>query len=169
LYFHSWLTPMSNAKTSERPDTPHILAPPPVIFLGAVALGVALQTLWPLRLFAHSIAARLVGVCLMLVGLALSGAVVHHFGRAGTPAIPWETRRLVVSDPYRFSRNPDYVGQALLVGGLGLLLAVPWVFVALVPALLLVRYAVIAREERYLERRFGEEYRRFRARVRRWF
>jgi protein-S-isoprenylcysteine O-methyltransferase Ste14 len=88
----------------------------------------------------------------------------------GTPVIPWrETRRLVVSGPYRFSRNPDYLGQTLVAGGLGLLLTAPWVLLALVPALLLVRYGVIAREERYLERRFGEEYRQFCARVNRWF
>ena len=64
--------------------------------------------------------------------------------------------------------NRPRVGQALFVGGLGLLFAVPWVLVALVPALLIVRHGVIAREERYLERRFGEEYRRFCSQVRRW-
>jgi len=160
---------MASLKTSDCPDTPQVLAPPPVIFLGALALGFVLQTLWPLPLFTHSRVARVVGGCLMLGGLVLSGAVMFHFGRAGTPVIPWqETRRLVVSGPYRFSRNPDYLGQALFVGGLGLLLAVPWVFLALVPALLLVRYGVIAKEERYLERRFGEEYRQFCSRVRRW-
>jgi protein-S-isoprenylcysteine O-methyltransferase Ste14 len=110
-----------------------------------------------------------VGGCLIAGGLVLSGAVVRHFRRAGTPVTPWrETRHLVLSGPYRFSRNPDYVGQALIVGGLGLLLRVAWVILALAPALLLVRYGVIAREERYLERRFGEEYRQFRGRIRRW-
>jgi len=107
---------------------------------------------------------------MMLGGLALNGAVMYYFARAGTPVITWrETRRLVVSGPYRFSRNPDYVGQALLVGGLALLLAAPWVFLALPPALLIVRYGVISREERYLERRFGEEYRQYCAHVGRWF
>src|SRR5262245_8173209 len=111
-----------------------LLAPPPVIFLGALALGLFLQVLLPLSLFGHSLAARIVGGCIMLGGLALSGAVMYYFARAGTPVITWrETRRLVVSGP-RFSRNPDYVGQALLVGGLALLLAAPWVFLALLPA-----------------------------------
>jgi protein-S-isoprenylcysteine O-methyltransferase Ste14 len=160
---------LSNSRSTDRPDIAHVIAPPPIIFLGALALGLALQAVWPLPLFAHGIVARLVGGCLILGGLTLSGAVMYHFGRAGTPVIPWrETRRLVVSGPYRFSRNPDYVGQALIVGGLGLLLALPWVLPALVLALLVVRYGVIAREERYLERRFGDEYRGYRGRVRRW-
>ena len=154
---------------SNRADSPHVLAPPPVIFLAALASGLMLQSLRPLELFPHSLTARIAGGCLILGGVALSAAVVHHFARAGTPVTPWRaTRRLVVSGPYRFSRNPDYVGQALIVGGLGLLLDVLWVALALVPALVLVRYGVIAREEQYLERRFGEEYRQFRKRVRRW-
>ncbi len=153
----------------DRPDAPHVVAPPPLIFLGALALGLGLQRVRPLPLPVGGVAAQVVGGGLVAAGLALSGAVVYQFRRAGTPVTPWrEARRLVESGPYRVSRNPDYVGQAALTGGLGLLLRAPWVCVALVPALLLVDRGVIAREERYLERRFGEQYRRFRRRVRRW-
>jgi protein-S-isoprenylcysteine O-methyltransferase Ste14 len=160
---------MTISRTSDRSDTPHVVAPPPVIFLAALVLGLVLHASQPLPVFTPSLAARVVGGCLILGGLALSGAVMRHFGCARTPVVPWqETRRLVVTGPYRFSRNPDYVGQALVVVGVGVLLAAPWVLLALVPALLVVRYGVIAREERYLERRFGEEYRRFCGRVRRW-
>ncbi len=74
----------------------------------------------------------------------------------------------MVSGPHRFSRNPDYLGQALVVGGLPLLFNAPWVLLTVLPALLVVRYGVIAREEQYLDHRFGEEYRRYRLRVRRW-
>ena len=160
---------LSSSRNGDQPDIPHVLAPPPVIFLGALALGLALQAVSPLPLFVSRLVARVVGGCMILGGLALSGSVMHHFSRAGTPVIPWqETRRLVVSGPYRFSRNPDYLGQALLAAGLALFLAAPWALLALVPALLLVRYGVIAREEQYLEHRFGDEYRHFRRRVRRW-
>jgi protein-S-isoprenylcysteine O-methyltransferase Ste14 len=148
---------------------PPVLAPPPFIFLGALAAGLGLQARRPLPLFRHRPAARLLGGCLVLAGLALSGTVVHHFRKVDTPVSPLrETRRLVRSGPYRLSRNPDYAGQALVTGGLGLALNAGWVLLALVPALLLVRYSVIAREEEYLEARFGEEYRRFRRDVRRW-
>jgi protein-S-isoprenylcysteine O-methyltransferase Ste14 len=148
---------------------PPVLAPPPLIYLGALAAGLVLQRVRPLPIFPHSLVARLVGGCLVVGGLALSGTVVVHFRRAQTPVTPLrETRHLVLSGPYRFSRNPDYLGQALVTGGLGLLAGSAGVLLALVPALLLVRYDVIAREERYLEEKFGEEYRRFRGRVRRW-
>jgi protein-S-isoprenylcysteine O-methyltransferase Ste14 len=140
-----------------------------LIYLGALAAGLVLQRVRPLPIFPHSLVARLVGGCLVVGGLALSGTVVVHFRRAQTPVTPLrETRHLVLSGPYRFSRNPDYLGQALVTGGLGLLAGSAGVLLALVPALLLVRYDVIAREERYLEEKFGEEYRRFRGRVRRW-
>lgn len=140
------------------------------MFLGALAIGMALQLLWPLPRFVDGVASRFVGGCMVVGGLALSSAVVYHFQRARTPVTPWrETRHLVIAGPYRFSRNPDYVGQALVTAGVGIFIQAAWVLLALVPALLLVRYGVIAREERYLERRFGEEYRQFCARVRRWF
>jgi protein-S-isoprenylcysteine O-methyltransferase Ste14 len=161
---------MESSKTTNNVDTPQVVAPPPVIFIGALIVGALLDVMRPIPLFRGSLMARFLGGLFVLTGLGLSGAVVRHFGRAGTPVIPWrETRRLVVSGPYRFSRNPDYVGQALLVAGVGLLFGILWVFPALVPALIVVRYGVIAREERYLQRRFGEEYRQFCARVPRWF
>ena len=148
---------------------PPVIAPPPFIFLGTLAVGLVLQMLRPFALYPHSLVARLVGVGLVMVGLALSTAVVLHFRRAETPVTPLrETQYLVRSGPYRFSRNPDYLGQALVTGGLALLLGSGWVLLMLVPALLLVRYRVIAPEERYLEEKFGEEYRRFRSHVRRW-
>jgi protein-S-isoprenylcysteine O-methyltransferase Ste14 len=110
------------------------------------------------------------GGALIVLGLALSTWVVLYFRRAGTPVSPLRpSRQLVVSGPYRFSRNPDYIGQAFLYTGTALVLNSPWVFLAQLPALLLIRYAVIAREERYLEARFGTEYVRYCQCVRRWF
>ena len=141
---------MPNSKTPESLDTARVLAPPPVIFLGALALGLILQLAWPLSLPIGSLMARVAGGCMTLGGLALSAAVMYYFGKAETPVVPWkETRRLVVSGPYRYSRNPDYVGQALLAGGLGLLFALPWVLLALLPALLIVRYGVIVELPRF--------------------
>ena len=75
---------------------------------------------------------------------------------------------LVTTGPYRITRNPGYLGLALLYAGIAALARAPWAYVTLVPALIVVDRAVIAREERYLQRRFGEDYLRYRARVRRW-
>ncbi len=75
---------------------------------------------------------------------------------------------IITTGPFRYSRNPAYVALTLLCVGLGVLLDNPWILVLLLPAVLLVHFGVVRREERYLERRFGEEYRRYKASVRRW-
>lgn len=137
--------------------------------MSALAAGVILQALMPHPLFARPAVGYIVGSPLIVLGLTLSLFVIRHFRRAATPISPLRpSRQLVVSGPYRFSRNPDYVGQALLYVGVALVLNALWVLLAAFPALLLVRYGVIAREERYLETLFGEDYRRYRQRVRRW-
>ena len=152
------------------PDIPNVLAPPPVIFLAAVSLGLLLQAVLPLQLSSNPRSLWLAGGILLAVGLALSGTMMWQFRRAATPVSPRHaTQQLVVSGLYRFSRNPDYLGQIITEVGLALLLNTAWILVSLVPAVLLVRYAVIAREERYLEGRFGDAYRIYTRRVRRWF
>jgi protein-S-isoprenylcysteine O-methyltransferase Ste14 len=149
--------------------TPGVI-PPPVLFLAALCLGLAVQYFRPRALLAHVAIGYATGGALIVLGLAVSTWVVLHFRRAGTPVSPLRpSRQLVVSGPYRFSRNPDYIGQALLYTGTALVLNSVWVFLAQLPALLLIRYAVIAREERYLKARFGAEYVRYCQCVRRWF
>src|SRR5262249_8320269 len=148
-----------SSSTEEPRDSPNVLAPPPLIFLGAFAVGLLLQTLLPLRRFAGAAPVRLFGAVLLLVGLTLSALVIRHFRRARTPVSPrYPSRLLVVSGPYRFSRNPDDVGQALIVVGLGLLIATPWVLIDTVPAVFVVRHGVVAREEDDLQARLGDEY-----------
>jgi protein-S-isoprenylcysteine O-methyltransferase Ste14 len=75
---------------------------------------------------------------------------------------------LVVSGPYRFTRNPMYLGMTLMTVAIALWLNTWWVIVLLVPALLVIQRFVIAREERYLHRRFGAEYDAYTRQVRRW-
>jgi protein-S-isoprenylcysteine O-methyltransferase Ste14 len=149
--------------------TPGVV-PPPALFLAALCFGLAAQYVKPRALLAHVVVGYATGGVLIVLGLALSTWVVLQFQRAETPVSPLRpSRQLVVSGPYRFSRNPDYVGQALLYTGIALVLNTIWVLLAELPALLLIRYTVIAREERYLETRFGAEYARYCQCVRRWF
>lgn len=129
-----------------------------------------LRRLLPL-VIAHAVldGASVVGAVLIAAGVTLSAWMSLHFRRSKTPISPLlPTRRLVISGPYRFSRNPDYLGQTLVYVGIGLALNSAWPLIALVPALLILRYAVIAKEERYLHRLFGAEYDDYCRRVRRW-
>ena len=77
-------------------------------------------------------------------------------------------RVLVTTGIHGWSRNPIYIGMCLLYAGLGLAARSPWVLILALPLLILLRYGVVAREEAYLERRFGAAYTDYKARVRRW-
>lgn len=147
-------------------DTANVPAPPPLIFLVAIAAGWGLQRLYPVPLPA---AAGPTGQLLVGLGFLLILLAVLRFRRGGTPPSPYKpTAALVESGPYRYSRNPIYLGFALLHLGIGLCLANAWILAMLPPALLIVHHTVIAPEERYLEARFGEDYRQYCRRVRRW-
>ena len=76
---------------------------------------------------------------------------------------------LVITGPFRFSRNPLYLSLTILFAGLSLVVNTLWGFIALVPVLVVLHFGVILREERYLEAKFGESYRQYRSQVRRWF
>jgi protein-S-isoprenylcysteine O-methyltransferase Ste14 len=145
-----------------------VLVWPPVLYAGALVLGLVLDWMVPLR-HLPTLPARLVGiVCLVMgAGVAHSGEKVMH--RAGTnirPDLP--TTALVTEGPFSRTRNPLYLGLTLMYTGLALLIPRTWPLVLLVPVLLVMRWGVIAREERYLERKFGEPYRAYLGRVRRW-
>jgi len=152
-------------------DTSGVVFPPPFIYAGGLALGYVLHQLYPIVLFGNAAAGarKLVGWGLIAVWVVLSGSAVFLFRRAGTSPIPMRpTTALVVRGPYRFTRNPMYVGLAALYLGITLLVNALWPLVLLPVVLIVVRRRVIAREEAYLEGKLGDEYRAYKARVRRW-
>jgi protein-S-isoprenylcysteine O-methyltransferase Ste14 len=106
---------------------------------------------------------------LIVAGLALMAAGIRDFSRGGTP-VPTNqpTRALVTTGIHRWSRNPIYVGMFLVYGGIGVAARSPWIVILTLPLAITIRYGVVAREEAYLERRFGDAYRSYKARVRRW-
>jgi protein-S-isoprenylcysteine O-methyltransferase Ste14 len=121
--------------------------------------------LWP----QPTAVASLLGWGLLLAGVLLAVSAAYLFRRGGTTPNPTKpTTALVIGGPYRLTRNPMYVGMATLYFGGTLLLNDPWPLAFLPVVIALVRRRVIAREEAYLERRFGDEYRAYKARVRRW-
>ncbi len=153
--------------SSER-DVPGVPLPPPLFFIAGLAAGGVVELIrstsgpsWPV-----SIAIAVVGA---LAWLLLDGSAMARFRRAGTPVIPFRpSTALVIDGPYRFSRNPIYLGMAALYVALAFVLGLMWAFVVLPFVLLAVDRLVIAREEPYLERRFGQEYVEYKRRVRRW-
>jgi protein-S-isoprenylcysteine O-methyltransferase Ste14 len=150
------------------PDAPGVLVWPPVLYAGAFLLGLVLARLLPIGRL-PVLPARLAGMLCVVAGGAIArwGEVVMH--RAGTnvrPDLP--TTALVTEGPFRYTRNPLYVGLTLLYAGAGLLIPSIWPLLLLVPVLLVMRWGVIGREERYLARKFGEPYRTYLTRVRRW-
>jgi protein-S-isoprenylcysteine O-methyltransferase Ste14 len=149
-------------------DTAGVIAPPPLVFLGGVALGCGLDAVLPSAALPAAVAVP-VGVVLVVAGVALAASFAAEFRRAGTPVDPYRsTTRIVTSGPYRLTRNPAYVAMALTYVGIAVLAGALWALATLVPTLIVIDRGVIAREERYLERRFGDEYSRYKSGTRRW-
>jgi protein-S-isoprenylcysteine O-methyltransferase Ste14 len=145
-----------------------VVAPPPLIFLGGLAIGFGLEALLPGSSVPNAVQ-WVGGGLLVLAGLALLLAFERAFKAKDTAVEPWKPSTAVVtSGPYRFTRNPGYLGMALVYTGIALLADAWWPLAVLPLVLLVIDRGVIAREERYLERLFGQEYTDYRASVRRW-
>ena len=155
----------------ETRDNPGVIAPPPLIYALPLAVGLLLHARFPLRPLRFM--PRMVRVVLggSLVGLSLA-VVVPAFRamvRAHTNVDPTQpTTALVVEGPFKFTRNPLYLSLTLLYAGISIIVNALWTMLLLPVVLLVMRKGVIDREERYLERKFGEQYLRYKASVRRW-
>ena len=157
---------------SQAHDTPGVIAPPPLIALAAVVLGLLLNWLLPayvvtvLLPFTARIA---IGVLLMAAGLALAVIGERRFVRAGTEVKPWKPSTALVTDGvFRYLRNPMYVGMIGFVAGLAIALASDWSLVMAVALALVIHFGVVKREERYLAAKFGDAYRSYKAQVPRY-
>jgi protein-S-isoprenylcysteine O-methyltransferase Ste14 len=140
---------------------------PPIIFLCAILLGIALNHAWPLHFLSPSV--RLLGPLVTACAVVLFLLSYQEFRRAGTSVQGSKRSTVIVrTGPYRFSRNPIYLAFILLVFGLSVWLNNLWLLVTLVPAIGLMAAVVIPREERFLERNFNDQYSSYKARVRRW-
>lgn len=155
-----------------RADTAGVIAPPPLLFLAFLALGLLLDWLLPGRLWPVDLSGYLrwgVGLVPILGGIALAVAAERSFRRVGTDVRPWRpSTALALAGPYRFTRNPMYLGLLLVLLGAALGSDGPWLLLQLVPLTLCLHFGVVRREEAYLERKFGEPYRQLKVRVRRW-
>jgi protein-S-isoprenylcysteine O-methyltransferase Ste14 len=151
-------------------DNSQALIRPPVALALAFLGGLCIDRfILPLPFLPGGWATGLVGLLLFLAGLALVIWALDTFRRAGTRVETHQPTTAIASDgPYRYSRNPIYAG--MLVGLLGLSIGFNslWILASLVPFYLVIRHGVVAREEAYLERKFGAEYLAYKGSVRRW-
>jgi protein-S-isoprenylcysteine O-methyltransferase Ste14 len=154
--------------------TAGVIARPPLLVLGALLLGLALDHLLPLsfpiaRTGSGHLVSAIIAACLFLGGGALVTAAIRNFSGAGTPVPTNEpTRALVTTGIHAWTRNPIYLGFILAYAGIGLAMRSPWAVILALPLAVAIRYGVVAREEAYLEARFAEAYRDYKAEVRRW-
>lgn len=152
-------------------DTAGVIAPPPLLYAGFLLAGVALEYLWPIGMLRALESGLRYGaaVVLFVIGGGFAFPALYRFKTAGTN-LPTHlpTTALVTAGPYRFSRNPIYIGLTLTYASLAAAFAATWSLILLVPLLAAMRYGVIAREEAYLARKFGPAYEAYKTSVRRW-
>ena len=150
-------------------DTASVVARPPLIFLAALLLGLAVDRLLPFTFPADDWVHWVLAGALILIGLALAAAGIGNFSSASTP-VPTNkpSRALVTSGIHGWSRNPIYLGLFLIYVGIAIAARGLSALILTLPLAITIRYGVVAREEAYLEGRFGDAYRDYKARVRRW-
>jgi protein-S-isoprenylcysteine O-methyltransferase Ste14 len=156
---------------AQAPSTDHadVRVLPPLLYLASCLFGGALGWIVPLG-FTFGGGRRIaVGNVLVIAAFALGGwAFAFHRSTKQDPDPRQPTPALIFGGPYRFSRNPMYVGMALAQAGIGLALGNAWILLLLAPTVWINQRYVIEREEAYLARKFGEPYAEYRRTVRRW-
>lgn len=146
-----------------------LIAPPPVMYIGALLLGITIHVLLPISIFPATPAREILASLLLVLSGAFARWAFLTMRRLGTTANPKQPSEALVTDgPFRISRNPIYVAMTGLYIGLAFLINSAWPLILLVPLLTLMQWGVILREERYLAGKFGSEYTAYRSRVRRW-
>ncbi len=149
-------------------DHANVRLPPPLIVLGLLAAGLALDG----RLFDprwNAQWAAISGALFVAAGLTIGLSSVARFRRAGTNPEPWKPSAvLVLNGAYRFTRNPMYLGMLLIATGLALAAGGPWTMLTVPLIWAVLNFHVVAREEAYLRRRFGKPYEEYQRKIRRW-
>jgi protein-S-isoprenylcysteine O-methyltransferase Ste14 len=157
------------AETTDVPKVANLgIVRPPLVYLGAIALGLLLHFAWPVR-FLPDLVNAAAGAGAVVLAVALFFYAVRTFRVAGTP-VPGNrpTTKIVRSCPYGWSRNPIYLSFSLFQFGVAVWINSLWLLVTLIPAVTLMSFVVIPREEQYLEARFPSDYLAYKASVRRW-
>jgi protein-S-isoprenylcysteine O-methyltransferase Ste14 len=153
---------------NKKDDHAQIVINPFIVYLGVAACAVLLQRFLPLP-FIDQTKARIIGVIIMVANMIIGLPAVRKMFSVKTSLNPHHpTTALVLSGPYRFSRNPMYIGLTLLYSGLMVFFQNLWGLLLLPVVVWLITVWVIIPEEKYLELKFGDEYLNYKLLVRRW-
>ena len=153
---------------NDAPDKANVIAPPPLIYGAAFILGLLIHRAFPAPGLPKTLA-DWIGLVLVLTSIPIAITAFRAMIHAQTSFDPRKpTTVIVTAGPFRYSRNPMYLSLTLLYLGAALILNVLWILLLVVPLLVVIQRGVIAREEAYLERKFGDEYLSYKTRVRRW-
>lgn len=152
-----------------RPDSPGVRLPPPLYYVAGLAVGWLIGRLVPIPFEVPAAASNWIAAVLLIVAVALGAIPISLFLRSKTTILPHRpVNTLVIEGPYRFTRNPMYVGMGFLYAGIATWFHWWWALILLPVVLWAIDRIVISREEAYLRRRFGSDYDRYCAQVRRW-
>ena len=154
--------------TEQEQQTPGIRLKPPLVYAVSMFIGLAIEQLLPLVSIPGTWRAGPAVVLIALAGLLIAPTVMRFRKADTTFDVRKAATTLITDGPYRYSRNPGYLALTLLYLGVGVLLSSAWVYVLVVPTLLIINVAVVRKEEQHLESQFGEEYLRYKTAVRRW-
>ncbi len=161
---------MSTSERDDSMDRAAVRSQPPLYYLLTLGVGLAIHYwVWPLPLAIPTTLRITLGIFIGVSGLGifvLAAAQQKQTGNDPNPHSP--TVSIITSGPYSFSRNPIYLGVALLQAGIALWLGSVWVLASVLLALVLVNFLAIRPEETYLERKFGDAYLQYKGSVRRW-
>jgi protein-S-isoprenylcysteine O-methyltransferase Ste14 len=155
-------------EVADAQETAGVIAPPPLIVLGGLALAITANWLYPIPWTTFRFRPS-IGALLVVAAVVLMMASIRELRAADTPVQTRQpTRAIISTGPYRFSRNPVYLSFAILQLGIAVWTGSAWFLVSLVLTMLVITMGVIMREERYLERKFGDIYIGYKRKVRRW-
>ncbi len=151
----------------DHPDHPDLPYKPPLAYLAAMVVGAGVHHWWPMA--ARPATWMPVGAVLVVLGAALLAWAQISFRAKRTPLEPWKATKAIVSDgPFAWSRNPVYIGFAIIQVGIGVVSDKFAVVALVLVPIVATAVLIVPREEAYLRRKFGAEYEDYCARVRRW-
>ena len=168
---------MNNSESTPNTDRAAVRGFPPLFYAVSLAVSLAIHFLvlplpftFPATSFVQGSTLRIaVGILVGLIGVIIDAATIAQFRRTGNDTDTGSpTMSIMTAGPYRFSRNPLYLGVAFVQTGIAIGVGSFWALASVIVALLLVNYLAVLPEEEYLEGKFGDEYREYRRAVRRW-